>query len=64
MTTEPAFIFVGEAQIGTLDIGELGFFETAGDTILHGNTDADAGSNFEIQLGGIDLGLTADDFVL
>jgi serralysin len=61
---DQAFSFVGEAEIGTLGIGELGFFETAGHTILHGNADADSGSNFEIQLGGVDLGLTADDFFL
>jgi serralysin len=58
------FSFVSEADIGILGTGELGFFETAGRTILHANTDADPGSNFEIQLGGVDLGLTADDFIL
>jgi serralysin len=61
---DQAFSFVGEAEIGTLDTGELGFFETAGRTILHGNADDDAGSNFEIQLGGTGLGLGADDFFL
>jgi Ca2+-binding RTX toxin-like protein len=56
------FVFVGVAEIGTLGIGEIGFVKTGGSTIVHGNTDIDSGSNFEIQLGG--LSLTADDFFL
>jgi serralysin len=61
---DASFIFVGDAEIGTLDIGELGFFENSGHTTLHANTDTDPGSNFEVQVGGVGLGLTADDFFL
>jgi len=61
---DASFVFVGEAEIGTLGIGELGFFETAGRTIVHANTDADPESNLEIQVAGVGLGLTADDFFL
>jgi serralysin len=61
---DASFIFVGEAEIGSLGIGELGVFETGGATIVHGNTDTDPGSNFEVQVGGVGLGLTADDFFL
>jgi len=58
------FVFAGEAEIGTLDTTEIGFFETGGVTIVHANTDAGQGSSFEIQLRGVGLGLDADDFLL
>jgi Ca2+-binding RTX toxin-like protein len=61
---DQTFNFVGEADIGTLGAGEIGFFETGGGTVLHANTDADPGSTFEIQLDGTELGLSADDFIL
>ena len=56
-----AFSFVGGDAVGT---GELGFFESAGSTIVRGNTDADAAVEFEIQLDGAGLDLVGDDFVL
>ena len=55
------FGFVGEEVPGT---GELGFFESAGSTIVRGNTDDDAAADFEIQLDGAGLDLVAGDFVL
>ena len=56
-----AFSFVGGDAVGT---GELGFFESAGSTIVRGNTDADADAEFEIQFDGVGLAFSADDFVL
>ena len=58
---QQAFGFVGEEVPGT---GELGFFESAGSTIVRGNTDADTAAEFEIQLDGVGLGLTASDFLV
>jgi Ca2+-binding RTX toxin-like protein len=62
VTTEfnDAFVFVGDGPAGT---GEIGFVQT-GSTILRANTDLDPEPEFEIQLDGLDLGLTADDFFL
>ena len=56
-----AFSFVGDDPVGT---GELGFFESAGSTILRGNTDADEAVEFEISLDGTGLDLGAGDFIL
>jgi Ca2+-binding RTX toxin-like protein len=56
-----AFSFVGGDAVGT---GELGFFESAGSTIVRGNTDDDAAVEFEIQLDGTGLDFSAGDFVL
>lgn len=58
------FVFAGEADIGSLDTTEIGFFETGGVTIVHANTGADPGSSFEIQLRGTGHDLSADDFIL
>ena len=55
-----AFVFVGDDPVGT---GELGFLESGGSTVVRGNTDADAAADFEIQLDGVNLGLTASDFL-
>jgi Ca2+-binding RTX toxin-like protein len=55
------FGFVGEEVPGT---GELGFLESAGSTIVRGNTDDDAAADFEIQLDGAGLDLVAGDFIL
>jgi serralysin len=58
---DDAFTFVGKNAPG---IGEIGFVETANLTILRGNADFDAAPEFEIQLNGIGLDLSADNFVL
>jgi Ca2+-binding RTX toxin-like protein len=55
------FGFVGDEVPGT---GELGFFESAGSTIVRGNTDDNASADFEIQLDGAGLDLVAGDFIL
>ncbi len=55
------FAFVGDGPVGK---GEIGFFESAGSTIVLGNTDDDPAAEFEIQLDGVGLGLTGGDFVL
>jgi Ca2+-binding RTX toxin-like protein len=55
------FVFVGDDAVGK---GELGYFESGGSTIVRGNTDNDAASEFEIQLDGVGLNLSADDFSL
>lgn len=52
--------FVGDSPVGE---GEVGFFETATRTIIVGNDDADAAPEFEIELVGTDLGLTAENFI-
>ena len=52
--------FVGDGPVGE---GEVGFFETATRTIIVGNDDADPTAEFEIELVGTDLGLTADNFI-
>ncbi|MFO1144836.1 MAG: hypothetical protein U1E59_21150 [Amaricoccus sp.] len=52
--------FVGGGPIGK---GEVGFYETSNLTNLVGNDDADAAPEFEIELVGTNLGLTAEDFV-
>jgi Ca2+-binding RTX toxin-like protein len=52
--------FVGDGPVGE---GEVGFFETATRTIIVGNDDADAAPEFEIELAGTDLGLTAENFI-
>jgi Ca2+-binding RTX toxin-like protein len=52
----------GEAAPG---VNEVGFIETGGVTILRANTlDGAADVDFEIQLSGTGLGLSADDFIL
>ena len=55
------FGFVGTEAPGK---GELGLFESAGSTIVRGNTDDDTAADFEIQLDGAGLGLIASDFIL
>ena len=56
-----AFRFVGTAAL--TGAGQAGFFTSGGNTIVRGSTDADAASEFEIQLNGI-VALTAQDFYL
>ena len=56
-----AFRWVGTA--GLTAPGELGFFTSGGNTIIHGSNDADAADEFQIQLTGIKA-LTVDDFYL
>jgi Ca2+-binding RTX toxin-like protein len=58
---DQAFSFVAGDAVGT---GELGFLESAGSTIVRGNADADPAAEFEIQLDGVGLDLSADNFVL
>jgi serralysin len=55
------FTFVGDGPVGK---GEIGFFETTNRTIVRGNTGDDAAADFEIQLNGIGLDLSAESFVL
>ena len=43
--------------------GQLGYLTAGGNTIIRGSNDADAASEFEIQLNGIKT-LTAEDFYL
>ena len=56
-----AFRWVGTAAL--TGAGQLGYFTSGGNTIIRGSNDADAASEFEIQLNGIKT-LTADDFYL
>jgi Ca2+-binding RTX toxin-like protein len=67
LATDPlddAFTFVGEIGDDGLGTGEIGFVERNDLTILQGNADADPGAEFEIQLNGVGLDLSSDDFVL
>ena len=43
--------------------GQVGFFISGGNTIIHASNDADATAEFQIQLNGIKT-LTVDDFYL
>jgi len=56
-----AFRWVGTAALGGPD--EVGFFTSGGTTIIRASNDADAASEFEIQLTGIKT-LTVADFFL
>ena len=56
-----AFRWVGTAAL--TGAGQLGYFTSGGNTIIRGSNDADAATEFEIQLNGIKT-LTADDFYL
>ena len=56
-----AFRWVGTAASPAP--GELGYFTSGGNTIIHGSNDADAADEFQIQLTGIKM-LTVDDFYL
>jgi len=56
-----AFRWVGTAALS--GPGEVGFFTSGGTTIIRASNDADAASEFEIQLTGIKA-LTAVDFYL
>ena len=56
-----AFRWVGTSAL--TGAGQLGYFTASGNTIIRGSNDADAASEFEIQLNGIKT-LTADDFYL
>ena len=60
MAGNQAFRWVGTAAL-TGAPGELGFFTSGGNTIIHGSNDADAADEFQIQLNGIKT-LTVDDF--
>ena len=54
-----AFRWVGTAAL--TGAGQLGFFTSGGNTIIHGSNDADAADEFQIQLNGMKA-LTVDDF--
>ena len=56
-----AFRWVGTAAL--TGAGQIGYFTSGGNTIIRASTDADAASEFEIQLTGIKP-LTAVDFYL
>ena len=56
-----AFRWVGTAAL--TGAGQVGYFTSGGNTIIRGSNDADAASEFEIQLNGIKT-LTAVDFYL
>ena len=56
-----AFRWVGTAAL--TGPGEVGFFTSGGNTIIRASTDADAATEFEIQLTGVKP-LTAVDFYL
>ena len=56
-----AFHWVGTAAL--TGAGEIGYFTSGGNTIIRASTDADAASEFEIQLSGIKP-LTVTDFYL
>jgi RTX calcium-binding nonapeptide repeat (4 copies) len=60
VASNQAFRWVGTAAF-TGAPGELGFFTSGGNTIIHGSNDADAAGEFEIQLNGMKM-LTVDDF--
>ena len=51
--------FVGDGPVGK---GEVGFYESSKLTIIVGNDDADPATEFEIEIVGTGLGLTAEDF--
>ena len=55
--------FTGSGRPPLTGPGEVGYFTSGGNTIIHGSNDADAASEFEIQLNGIKA-LTVDDFYL
>ena len=56
-----AFRWVGTSAL--TGAGQLGYFTSSGNTIIRGSNDADAASEFEIQLNGSKT-LTVDDFYL
>ena len=56
-----AFRWVGTSAL--TEVGQVGYFTSGGNTIIRGSNDADAASEFEIQLNGIKA-LTVDDFYL
>ena len=60
-STTTSFRWVGRAVLTAP--GELGFFTSGGNTIIHGSNDVDAADEFQIQLTGIKA-LTVDDFYL
>jgi len=53
--------FVGDGPVGK---GEVGFYESSKLTIIVGNDDADPATEFEIEIVGTGLRLTAQDFAL
>ena len=52
--------FVSDGPVGE---GEVGFFETSNLTVIVGNDDADPEAEFEIEIVGTGLGLSAEDFI-
>ena len=56
-----AFRWVGSAALTGAE--QVGFFTSGGNTIIRGSNDADAASEFEIQLNGMKA-LRVDDFYL
>ena len=56
-----AFRWVGTSTL--TGAGQVGYFTSGGNTIIRGSNDADAASEFEIQLNGSKT-LTVDDFYL
>ena len=56
-----AFRWLGATPLS--GAGQVGFFTSSGNTFIRGSNDADAASEFEIQLNGMKA-LSADDFYL
>jgi hypothetical protein len=59
---DQAFRFVGTAAFAGTP-GELGFFASNGNTIVHGSNDGNTADEFQIQLSGL-VPLSVEDFYL
>ncbi len=57
-----SFVFVGSSEL-TGTAGQLGYYNSSGDTIIHADLDGDGVSEFEIQLDGI-MTLNANNFIV
>ncbi len=64
-TTNEVFAFIGTASFVANSPGRIRIVEQGGvATIVQGNVNNDTVADFEIQLNGVGLGLTAADFIL
>ena len=62
---DQAFRWVGSTAFAANRPGEVGWFTSGTNTIIHANTDADSADEFQLQLtGNIGASLTANDFHL
>ena len=62
---DQAFHWVGSAAFATGHPGEVGWFTSGGNTVIHASNDADSAGELQIQLtGSIGTSLAASDFYL